>query len=157
MVLPAWQVRDEATDWFPAVDLAETGQEYVFEVDLPGLMPEQIQLEVDDAAILISGIRMPRSQGGLCLRVERPSGAFIRQLPLPPNTTGEIYGSFADGVLELRVPKSSHESKTCSAQAVAREPEEVCAMKSPPADLTPEIRSEEDSCNDGSFIRVSLI
>ena len=125
LAVPACQTRDGDTDWFPAVDLVETKQDYVFEVDLPGLKPEEIQLEVDSAAVSISGTRMPRSQGGRCLRVERPSGAFIRQLPLPPNTTGEIYGSFADGVLELRVPKSSHGSETRSAQAVAREPEEV--------------------------------
>jgi HSP20 family molecular chaperone IbpA len=125
VAVPACQIRDEDTDWFPAVDLAETGQEYVFEVDLPGLMPEEIQLEVDSAAISISGKRVPRSQGGRWLRVERPSGAFIRQLPLPPNTTGEIYSSFAGGVLELRVTKSRHGSKTRPAQAVAREPEEV--------------------------------
>jgi hypothetical protein len=30
-------------------------------------------------------------------------------------------------------------------------------MKSPPVDLTPEIRSEEESFNDGSFTRASLI
>jgi HSP20 family molecular chaperone IbpA len=125
VAVPACQMRDGDTDWFPAVDLAETGQEYVFEVDLPGLMPEEIQLEVDNAAISISGKRMPRSQGGQWLRVERPSGAFIRQLPLPPNTTGEIYGSFADGVLELRVPKARQGSKTRPTQAVARELEEV--------------------------------
>jgi HSP20 family protein len=124
-VVPACQPRDGDADWFPAVDVTETGQEYVFDVDLPGLMPEEIQLEVDSAAISISGKRVPRSPGGRWLRVERPSGAFIRQLPLPPNITGEIYGSFADGVLELRAPKSSHGSKTRSAQAVARELEEV--------------------------------
>src|SRR5690349_11561807 len=107
--VPACQMRDGDTDWFRAVDLAETGKEYVFEVDLPGLMPEEIQLEVDSAAISISGKRVPKSQGGRWLRVERPSGAFIRQLLFPPNTTGEIFGSFADGVLELRAPKSSTE------------------------------------------------
>jgi len=123
--VPACQLRDGDTDWFPAVDVTETGQEYVFDVDLPGLEPEEIQLEVDSAAISISGTRVPRSPGGRWLRVERPSGAFIRQLPLPPNITGEIDGSFADGVLELRVPKACHGSKTRSAQAVAREPEEV--------------------------------
>jgi HSP20 family molecular chaperone IbpA len=125
VAVPACQMWDEDTDWFPAVDLAETGQEYVFEVDLPGLMLEEIQLEVDSAAISISGKRVPSSQGGRWLRVERPSGAFIRQLPMPPNTTGEIYGSFADGVLELRVPKSCYGSETRPAQAVTREPEEV--------------------------------
>ena len=123
--VPACQKRDGDTDWFPAVDLAETGQEYVFEVDLPGLVPEEVQFEVDNAAISISGKRVPRSQDGKWLRVERPSGAFIRQLPLPPNTTGEIYGSFADGVLELRVPKARHGSKTRPTQVVAHELEEV--------------------------------
>ena len=125
MAVPASQRRDGDIDWFPAVDLAETGQEYVFEVDLPGLVPEEIQLEVDNAAISISGKRVPRSPGGQWLRVERPSGAFIRQLPLPPNTTGEIYGSFADGVLELWVPKARPGSKTRPTQAVAHELEEV--------------------------------
>jgi HSP20 family molecular chaperone IbpA len=144
MALPTCQKRDGDIDWFPAVDLIETGKEYVFEVDLPGLMPEELQLEVDSAAVSISGTRMPRLPCGRCLRGERPSGAFIRHLPLPPNTTGEIYGSFADGVLELRVPKSGHESKARSAQAVARKPKEALAMKSPPADLIPEIRSEQD-------------
>ena len=119
--VPACQTRDGDTDWFPAVDVTETEQEYVFDVDLPGLMPEEIQLEVDGAAISISGKRGPRSQCGRWLRVERPSGAFIRQLPLPPNTTGEIYGSFADGVMELRMPKSSHGSKARSVRAPARE------------------------------------
>lgn len=123
--VPACQRRDADTDWFPAVDVTETEQEYVFEVDLPGLMPQEVQLEVDSTAISISGKRFPRSQTGRWLRVERPSGAFIRHLPLPPNTSGEIYGSFADGVMELRMPKSSHGSKTPSARAVAREPEEV--------------------------------
>jgi len=80
---------------------------------------------VDSSAISIRGKRVPRSQGVRWLRVERPLGAFIRQLPLPPNTTGEIHGSFADGVLELRELKSSHGSKSRSAQAIAREPEEV--------------------------------
>ena len=125
MAVPACQTQDGDSDWFPAVDLAETGQEYVFEVDLPGVNPEEVQLEVDSAGISISGKRRTRSQSGRWLRVERPAGAFIRQLPLPPNTTGEIYGSFADGVLELRVPKARHEIKTVPAQEVAREPEEA--------------------------------
>ena len=125
MAVPACQRLDGDTDWFPAVDLAETGQDYVFEVDLPGLTPADIKLEVDDASISISGKRVPRSQGGRWLRVERASGAFLRQLPLPSNTTGEICGSFADGVLELRVPKVRQSTPMRPAQAVEREPEEV--------------------------------
>jgi HSP20 family molecular chaperone IbpA len=118
MAVPACQRRDEDTDWFPAVDLTDTGQEYVFEVDLPGLMPEELQLEVDSAAVSISGKRMPSSLGGRCLRVERPTGAFVRQLPLPPDTTGEVLGSFCDGVLELRIPKTRDSSESNQVRTV---------------------------------------
>src|SRR5215471_5506965 len=106
MAVPTCQKPDPDNDWFPAVDLAETGQEYVFEVDLPGMTSEEVQFEVDNAAITISGKRAGKAPGCKWLRVERPSGFFIRQLPLPANTTGEVYGSFADGVLEIRVPKA---------------------------------------------------
>ncbi len=123
--VPAYQRPDADTDWFPAVDVTENEQEYVFDVDLPGLMPEEVQLEVDNAAISISGKRLPNSLGGRWLRVERPSGAFIRRLPLPPNTTGEICGSFACGVMELRVPKARPAIKKLPSGRVAREPEEV--------------------------------
>jgi HSP20 family protein len=101
------------------VDVTEAGQEYVFEVDLPGLKPHEVQLRVDNDGLCISGQRMPKPQEGKRMRVERPSGAFLRQLPLPPNTTGEIYGSFADGVLELRVPKARHDSESGQTPAVA--------------------------------------
>ena len=123
--VPACQRPDADTDWFPAVDVAETDQEYVVDVDLPGLMPEEIQLEVGSTTISISGKRLPRSQSGRWLRVERPSGQFIRQLPLPPNTTGEIYGSFAEGVMELRMPKARPENRSIPSARVAREPEAV--------------------------------
>jgi HSP20 family protein len=125
MAVPASQRRDGDTDWFPAVDFAETRQEYVFEVDLPGLKPEEVKVEVDSAGISISGKRVPGSPGGRWLRVERPSGAFVRQLPLPSNTTGDIFGSFCDGVLELRIPKARDETKSNRIRVVDHEPEEV--------------------------------
>ena len=104
--VPACQRRDGDTDWFPAVDLTETRQEYVFEVDLPGLKPEEIQVRVDSNGFSISGQRMPRPQAGKRVRIERPSGAFVRQLPLPHDAHGEIRATFRDGVLELRVPRA---------------------------------------------------
>ena len=125
MAVPACQRRTADTDWFPAVDLIETGQEYLFEVDLPGLKPEEVQVSVDSDGLSICGRRGLSLEGGKRVRVERPSGAFIRQLPLPPDTTGEVLGSFCDGVLELRVPKAPHDNESGQAQALAREPEEV--------------------------------
>ena len=123
--VPACQRRDGDTDWFPAVDLTETGQEYVFEVDLPGLKPGEVQVRVDCDELSISGQRMPGHQGGKNVRVERPSGAFVRHLPLPQDADGEIHATFYDGVLELRVPRAHPDSEPAEARAVGREPEEA--------------------------------
>jgi HSP20 family molecular chaperone IbpA len=125
MAVSACQTRDGDTDWFPAVDLIETGREYVYEVDLPGLKPEEIQSRVDSGGLSITGQRLPRRQGGKCLRLERPSGAFIRRLPLPPDAHGEIHATLGDGVLTLRVARARHDGESSQAQVVAREPEEV--------------------------------
>jgi HSP20 family protein len=125
VAVPACQTAYGDTDWFPAVDLTETGQEYVFQVDLPGLKPEEINLHVDSDGLSIRGQRVPRHQGGKRMRVERPSGAFVRQFQLPRDAYGEIRATFGDGVLELRVPRAGAESEPRPAQAVSREPAEV--------------------------------
>jgi HSP20 family protein len=123
--VPACQTRDGDTDWFPAVDVTEAGQEYVFEVDLPGLKPQEIQLRVDSQGLSISGQRVPRHRGGEPVRVERFSGAFTRQLPWPPDAHGEIHAIFSDGVLELHVPRACPDSEPEQAQALAREFQEA--------------------------------
>ena len=125
MAVPACQTGDSDTDWFPAVDVTEAGQEYVVEVDLPGLKPEEIQLRVDSNGLSISGERVPKHPGGRRVRAERPSGVFVRQLPLPTDAHGEILATFGDGVLELHVPRACADSEPGTAQAVARELEEV--------------------------------
>ena len=121
--VPASQVRGEDTDWFPAVDVTETRQEYVFEVDLPGLKPEEVR--VDTQELFLRGQRVTQPQGGKRVRVERPSGAFVRQLPLPPDACGEIRGTFGEGVLELHVPRARPDSDPGQAQVIAREPVEA--------------------------------
>ena len=120
--VPACQRADADTDWFPAVDLLETRREYVFKVDVPGLKPEEVQLDVDGDGISISGNRLPSPTGVTQLRVERPSGAFVRHLPFPTDTTDEILGSFCDGVLELRISKVRDVTNSNRAQLVEHEP-----------------------------------
>ena len=124
-VVPACQTRNGDTDWFPAVDVTETRQEYVFEVDLPGLKPEEVQVRVDTQGLLLGGQRVTQPQAGKRVRVERPSGAFVRQLPLPPDARGEIHAMLADGVLKLHVPKARADGEPGQARAIARELEET--------------------------------
>jgi HSP20 family molecular chaperone IbpA len=91
-------------------------------VDLPGLKPEEIKLSVDNDALSISGERLPRHPEGRRLRVERPSGAFVRRLPLPQDACGEIHATFCNGMVELRVPRTHPHNEARPAQAVALEP-----------------------------------
>jgi HSP20 family protein len=123
--VPACQLRDGEADWFPAVDVTDTGQEYVFDVDLPGLKPEEIQLRLRSDELSISGQRVARHKGGKRLRVERPSGAFVRRLPLPPDACGEIRATFGEGILELRVLRAGPDTEPVKAELVARKPEET--------------------------------
>lgn len=104
--VPACQQHMGDTDWFPAVDVSDTGEEYLFEFDLPGLKLEDIQISRDDAALYLNGARQTRRCDGSSLRVERPAGTFVRRLVLPADACGdEIHAILQDGVLELHVPR----------------------------------------------------
>lgn len=104
--VPVCRQRVEDTDWFPAVDLSDTGEEYLFEFDLPGLKLEAIQISRDDTALYLNGERKTLRYGGKSLRAERPAGVFVRRLVMPADACGdEIHAILQDGVLELHVPR----------------------------------------------------
>jgi HSP20 family protein len=106
VVAPACQRPDADADWFPAVDICEAGKEYFLEVDLPGLKPQEMRVSTDGDVLSISGERPPLHNDCKSLRVERPSGAFVRRLALPKDAVGgEIHATFHDGVLQLRMPR----------------------------------------------------
>lgn len=94
--------------WVPAMDLYETGSHFVARLDLPGVAEQDIDVEVRDNALVISGERHAeqREEVDGWYRFERASGRFMRQLQLPDGIDADaIAASFADGVLELRIPK----------------------------------------------------
>ncbi len=104
--VPACKRRVADTDWFPAVDVYDTGEEYLFEFDFPGLKLEDIQISRDDTALYLNGERKTPHYGGKSLRAERPAGTFARRLVLPADACGdEIHAILQDGVLELHVPR----------------------------------------------------
>jgi HSP20 family protein len=94
--------------WIPAMDLVEAENEFVLRADLPGLTEGEVNIEVDDNVLTISGERKAehedRKEG--FYRVERSYGSFRRSLTLPDNVDPEaVKASFENGVLEVRVPK----------------------------------------------------
>lgn len=94
--------------WLPAMDLAETADEFVLTADLPGLSEEDVKIEVEHRVLTVSGERTTVKEDAKAgyRRVERASGSFTRSLTLPEGVDGEsITASFDRGVLEIRIPK----------------------------------------------------
>ena len=97
-----------ARRWLPAMDLVEDDDVFVLRADLPGLSEEDVNLELEDNVLTISGERKSehaeRREG--FHRVERAYGSFSRQLTLPEGVDADgIEAQFDKGVLEVRVPK----------------------------------------------------
>jgi len=98
-----------AQTWSPALDVFETADQIVVEVDLPGLKPEDIDIALDDNVLTISGERRFHDKGeqGRFYRLERSYGHFQRSLGLPPGVKQDaISADFERGVLVVRVPKA---------------------------------------------------
>jgi HSP20 family protein len=94
--------------WMPAMDLLETGDHFVLRADLPGLSEEDVNIEVEDRVLTVSGERKAEhteSKEGY-QRVERAFGSFSRSLTLPEGVDAEaVSASFDKGVLEVQIPK----------------------------------------------------
>jgi HSP20 family protein len=86
----------------------ETDNEFVLRADLPGLSEGDVNVEVDDNILTVSGERESeheeRKEG--YYRVERASGQFRRSLTLPEGVDAQaVKAAFDKGVLEIRIPK----------------------------------------------------
>ncbi len=97
-----------ARRWVPAMDLVEDGDHYVLRADLPGVREDDVEIELDDNVLTVSGERRSQhdEQRDGYRRIERSYGSFSRSLTVPDGIDPErIEASFDGGVLEVRVPK----------------------------------------------------
>jgi HSP20 family protein len=99
---------DQGRRWVPPMDLVEAEDHFVLKADLPGLAEGDVNIEVQDGTLTISGERKAeheqREKGWY--RIERSFGSFSRSLTLPDGVDPDkIEASFTDGVLEVHIPK----------------------------------------------------
>jgi HSP20 family protein len=94
-----------AASWMP-MDLYRTGDHYVVNVDLPGVDPGSIDLDVDGNTLTIAAERtIGADEGARWLAQERPAGRYSRQLSLGPDLDLDGIGaSYENGVLALTIP-----------------------------------------------------
>ena len=105
---PSRAVNGGSSSWIPPVDVTETEDELVLAFDVPGLQEEQIDVELEDNVLTVSGKREREHEqtGDNFYRWERRFGQFSRSVALPAGVDeGDIQATYDNGVLEIRVPK----------------------------------------------------
>ena len=92
--------------WTPSVDVLETEDSYLLFAELPGVRRDDIQLQVRERRLELSGRRQPLGENQSFLRLERSYGPFRRTFELgAPVDTASISARFEQGILTIHVPK----------------------------------------------------
>ncbi|MET7438197.1 Hsp20/alpha crystallin family protein [Streptomyces sp. NPDC004082] len=88
------------------MDAFRVGDTFVVELDLPGVAPESIDLDVERNVLTVRAERRPSAeQNAEVVITERPAGTFSRQLFLGETLdTERIDASYEAGVLRLTIP-----------------------------------------------------
>ncbi len=95
-------------DFSPAINTREGEFAYHIEVDLPGMKKEDINIQIEDSTLVISGERKVKDEikEDNYYKIESSFGSFSRSFTLPEEADIEnIHAESEDGVLEVIVPK----------------------------------------------------
>jgi HSP20 family protein len=107
-------LNDEAMEsgmkFVPEANVLETEKAVEVTLDLPGMKPEDVKLEVRDGRLCVSGEKREEKEekGETFHRIERRSGSFLRAIPLPARVDdAKAEAKFAEGVLKVTLPKTT--------------------------------------------------
>jgi HSP20 family protein len=93
--------------WTPLADIEETDDAWIVEAELPGVNRADINVDVQDSELVVSGEIKEKERKGILRRRTRPVGFFEYRMTLPgPTDPEKVQASLADGVLTIRIPKS---------------------------------------------------
>ena len=99
----------QSKKWNLAVDVKETDSSFLISADIPGLTKKDINIEVSDDVLSITGERTEDKveDSDLYHYRERSKGAFTRSFHLPESVDEKkISASFKDGILSIELPKT---------------------------------------------------
>jgi len=104
------EINTSASDWVPAVDIKEEAERFLIHADIPGVDPKDIDINMDNGVLTISGKRDDESteEREGYRRTERVRGTFLRRFTLPDTTNADnISAESKHGVLEIIIPKQA--------------------------------------------------
>jgi HSP20 family protein len=110
--LPDGDGNELRTGFIPALDLSQVDNTIEARMDIPGMKPEEIAVQVSGDVLVISGEREEdsRSIGKTFFWNERRVGLFSRSVHLPcPIVIDQVTAAYTAGVLTIRLPKVANE------------------------------------------------
>jgi HSP20 family protein len=94
----------------PAAEMNETDEAVQIKLEVPGINPDDLTIEVTDKAVAIRGERKSQSTSEEVTRSEFYYGSFQRVIPLPARVqNAETQADYKDGILSLNLPKVKKE------------------------------------------------
>ena len=94
--------------WSPLADVEETDDAYTVELDLPGVAREDVDIQLDDRRLTVSGDIQEKERTGILHRRTRRVGRFHYSVTLPGDVDADgVTAQLHEGVLTVRVPKSA--------------------------------------------------
>ena len=93
--------------WAPLADVEETEDAWSIEIDLPGVAREDIDIQLNDRELTVSGEVKEKERAGILRRRTRRVGQFHYSVTLPGDVDPDnVTASLSEGVLTVRVPKA---------------------------------------------------
>jgi HSP20 family protein len=105
---------EQGSAFVPPVDILETKDEVVLKAELPGVLKENIDIQIEGDVLVLKGERKFEKEVGHenFYRMECSYGTFQRAFTLPQSIKkDEIQAHFDRGVLEIRLPKEVKEDE----------------------------------------------
>jgi len=97
------------TRFTPSLNVSETDTSYDVAVELPGLKPEDVSVELKEGNLYVSGEKKEETEekDKTFHRIERRHGEFRRMIQLPGSVAEDkVAAKFENGVLKVSVPKT---------------------------------------------------
>ena len=97
------------SDFLPSLDVTSDDKAYAMKVELPGVAPEAVKLEVNDGVLTISGEKKEETKDEQTKEVRECSyGSFTRSMTLPEDADAEhITATSKNGILTVSIPRKA--------------------------------------------------
>lgn len=96
-------------EWVPSIDLAETEDEIVVTIELPGIKQDDVDITIADDVLTFKGEKKEEKEVKKenYHRIERSYGSFQRSITLPTIVQADkAKATYKNGVLQVNIPKA---------------------------------------------------